>query len=221
MIRNVDYITKSNIALKTNSVLRNTYMLLSLTIFFSALVAFFSMKLNVGRINFFAMFLISMFFLYLIERFKDGSLGLFFVFVFTGFLGYITGPTLNMFLSIKYGREIIFFSFVFTAFLFALLSVYVLISRRNFNFLSSFLTVGFIVVIACIILSIFVNFALLHLILSGFIVILSSGMILYSTSSIINGGETNYISATISLYLQIYNIFISLLSIFGLISDRD
>ncbi len=221
MTRNVDYVIKHNVALGINSVLRNTYMLLSMTIFFSAFVAFLSMKLNVGKINFFVMIFISIGFLFLIDYCKNSAWGLFFVFCFTGFFGYIAGPVVSYFLSIKYGKEIVFFSFVFTAFLFSFLSLYALISRKNFSFLSSFLSIGSIVIIVCILISFFVNIALLHLVLSGFIVIFSSGMILYSTSSIINGGETNYISATVSLYLQIYNIFMMLLSIFGFFSDRD
>lgn len=221
MQNNFNYVVRSRdrVQLEINSVLKNTYMLLSVTIFFSAIMAFFSMKLGFGRINFIYMMVMFFGLLYLINSFKDSVLGLFFVFIFTGVLGFSTGPVLNSVLKMSNGQELLLFSLFSTGSIFLVLSFYVLLTKRNFDFLSGFIGVGVIVVFLCIIFSLFYYTPLLNLIISGFIVILSSSLILYETSRIVNGGEDNYILATISLYMQIYNLFLSLLNIFGIFNE--
>ena len=222
MQSNFDHIIRSreNVNLEINKVLRNTYMLLSLTIFFSSVIAFLSMNYGtrISPLYFFLSFFV---FSFLINLFKDSFLGLVFVFLFTGFLGYAIGPVLNIYLSLKNGKELVIFALFSTGSIFSFLSLYVLVTKKNFDFLRGFLFIGVIIVCLSFIFSLFFSMPLMHLLISGFIVILSSGFILYDTSRVVNGGETNYILATVSLYLNIYNLFMSLLHLFGFLSDRD
>lgn len=202
-----------------NKVLVNTYLLLSSTILFSAVTAFISIKLFVKPIGFLPMIVIYIFLLFCIEYFKRTVFSLFFVFGLTGFLGYYIGPYINYFLYIKDGAQILFMSLFLTGTIFLSLSFYAFITKKNFSFLSNFLFVGSIVIIFCIIFNLFFHIKLLHVLISGFFIIFSSASILYQISSVINDGETDYINVTVSLYLSLYNIFLSLLSIFGLTND--
>lgn len=210
-----------NIQLEINKTLQKTYILLSSTIFFSAFVAFLSIKAHVQSLNFFTYLFSFIFLLFLINYFKNTFLGIFFVFIFTGFIGYSSGPILSKFLSIKYGKEIIFYSLVLSGCIFLMSSLYVIFTKKNFEFLNSFLYIGFFVIIFFLLLSYFVKLPYLYLVISGMIVIFSSVSILYDLSSVINSGEKNYVYITLSLYLNIYNIFMSLLNIFGFLSNRD
>jgi len=221
MNRSFNYIIKSkaDISVDFNNVLRNTYMLLSSTIFFSAIIAFLGIKFNFGNINFILTLFLFIGLLYLINMFKTNILGLILVFVFTGFTGLVLAPTINSILYLKHGEEIVVFSMLLAGFLFFFLSFYVLISKKNFDFLKGFIFIGSIAVLICIIFAFFFNIPLLHVSIAGVIVILSSAYILYETSNILNGNETNYILATINLYMQIYNIFVSLLRIFAFFFD--
>lgn len=223
MNKNFDYVirSKTDISINFSTVLRNTYMLLSLTVFFSAVIAFLSIKLNVGKINFVLSFILLFGFLYLINVFKNSVLGLVFVFVLTGFTGLLIGPIINMFLYTKHGKEIIVFSMFSTGLVFFLLSFYVLISKKSFNFLSGFLFVGSVFVIVLFLVSFLIRVPLLDVAISGIIVLLSCGFILYETSNIVNGGESNYILATIGLYMSIFNMFVNLLAIFGFLSNDN
>ena len=213
--------TRENIYFEVNSVLKNTYILLSMTLLFSALISFLSIKFNVRGVNGFVVIITSIVLLLLINFYKNSYLGLPFVFAFTGFLGYTTGPILNYYLSLSNGKELILLSLFSTGIVFFTLSLYVLITKRNFDFLGGFLYVGFFVLLISVIINLFFYIPLLHLVLSGIIVILASSMILYDTSRIVNGGENNYILATISIYLNIYNMFLALLSIFNALFSRD
>lgn len=223
MNKSFDYLlrSKTDISINFNSVLRNTYMLLSLTVFFSAIVAFLSIKLNFGRVNIFLSIILLFGSLYLIHVFKNSALGLFFVFVFTGLTGLLIGPVVDLILYAKHGREIVGFSMFSTGCVFFLLSCYVLVSKRNFKFLTGFLFVGFVVTILLMCVSFFINFPLLYVVISGFVILLSCGFILHETSNIVNGGETNYILATISLYMSIFNIFSNLLFLLGFLSNDN
>lgn len=222
-MNNLNYIVKSkeNIYLDINKILVNTYILLSMTLFFSAICAFVSIKFNVIKINFLFMLISYIVLLYLINLFQHNYLGIFFVFVFTGLIGYSIGPAINFFLSVKNGKNLILLSLFITGSVFLFLSLYVFFSKKNFDFLNGFLFIGSVFIILSILISFFIKFYLLDLVISGFIVIFSSAMILYETSRIINGGEKSYILATVSLYLQIYNLFISILSIFNFFSEKD
>ena len=223
MNNNIDHVFKSKkyINLKIDSTLKNTYMLLSLTIIFSAFIALFTAKFIFVKINFILTLLIFYGLLFLINYFKASIWGLFFVFFLTGFMGYSLSFHLTPLFATRYGMEMITFSLFLTGFIFAILSMYVLITKKNFNFLNGFLFVGFFIILICIIVNLFFNIPLLGIIISAFFILFSSAAILYETSNIVNGGETNYILATISLYLQIYNMFVSILSIFNFFSDKD
>jgi modulator of FtsH protease len=196
-----------------NRTLVNTYLLLSCTILFSAIFSFLSIKMNVRVINPFFVFLIYFVNLMLIDFFKKSIFGLFLVFVLSGFLGYCSGPLLSSVLNLRNGEELIFFSLLLTSIIFLSLSFYSFFTKKNFNFLESFLFVGFFIILFCFLFFLFFNVKIIQLVLSGFFIIFSSAFILYDLSSIINDGERNYISVTVSLYLSVYNIFISLLTI--------
>ncbi len=221
MKNNYIFRVKDCMATKINDTLRHTYMLLSLTIIFSAFMAFLGIKFNFVRINIFLTLFIFYGLLFLIHYFKQSLLGLFLVFIFTGFMGLSLSVHLTPLLSTKHGIESIIFSLFLTGFIFSILSMYVLITRKNFDFLSSFLFIGFIIILICSVVCLFKYIPLLHVIISGFFIFFSSGMILYETSRIVRDGETNYILATVSLYVQIYNMFISILSIFNFLSGKD
>jgi len=223
MQTNIDVLTKlrKEKVLFTNRVIRNTYILLSLTILFSALITYISLILNVKPLNFILILVLYFGLLYFININKNNILGIIGVFLFTGFIGYTLAPYINFILHKSYGGKIIFISLFSTGLLFLSLSFYALISKKNFNFLGAFLFTGCIIIFFAFIVSMFYYIPLLHIVISACLIILSSGFILYETSNLIHGDETNYVIATISLYLQIYNIFISLLSILNFFSNRE
>ena len=205
---------------ESNTVLRNTYGLLALTLAFSGVVAYFSQQMNMPHpgmmltlVGFYGLFFLTM-------KLRNSGWGLLTTFALTGFMGYTLGPILNMYMGLPNGGSIISSAFAMTAFVFTGLSAFVLITRKDMSFLSGFITVGFFVLLAAIIAGFIFNISGLQLAISAGFVLFSSAVILFQTSSIINGGERNYIMATISLYVSIYNMFISLLSILGFAS-RD
>lgn len=199
--------------LLTNKVIRNTYILLSLVLLFSSFTAWFSVvtKAHVGFYNIFIVIILH----YLISIFRKNSYSIILLFLYTGLLGYISGPLLNSILNLANGQQIIFLSFFLTSSLFILLSVYTLFTRKKFNYLASFIFISFFLIFSLIIINLFLNIPLITLFISFFVIIFSCAYILYTTSELIHGGERNYIFATISLYLDIYNIFFSLLRIFS------
>lgn len=207
-------------------VLRNTYMLLSMTLAFSALMAGISMSIGLGHGAAMIMSLAALAIVWLVlPRTANSAMGLPVVFLFTGLLGAALGPMLNRYLSLPNGSEIVMQALGGTAIIFFSLSAYVLTTKKDFSFMGGFLFVGLMVVIVgavgAMIASYFfgVDISLFSLVISGAIVLLMSGFILFDTSRIINGGETNYIMATVGLYLNIYNLFTALLHIIGATSD--
>jgi modulator of FtsH protease len=136
-------------------------------------------------------------------------------------MGFILGPILNLYLKMQGGAELVSSAFAMTALVFGGLSAYVLISRKDMSFLGGFLTAGFFVLVGAMLVSFFFQISGLQLAISAGVVLFSALMILYQTSAIIHGGERNYIMATISLYVSIYNLFISLLQLFGLMGRDD
>lgn len=198
--------------LATNIVLRNTYLLLSLTLIFSALCAAFAMATNASSPNIFVFLIGAYGLMFLTTYLRNSSWGLLSVFAFTGFMGYTLGPILNQFVSMN-GTQIIVNALGGTGLIFLALSGYVMVSRKDFSFLGGFLFIGFWVLLAAMVAGIFFHVPALHLAISAGFIIFSSAAILFQTSQIIEGGESNYILATISLYASIYNIFVSLLSI--------
>lgn len=200
--------------LSTHKVLRNTYFLLGLTLAFSAITATASTLLALpapGMILMLAGFYGLMFLTY---RLSDRSAGILAAFAFTGFLGYCLGPVLNSFLSAGMG-EVIALALGGTALVFFCCSAFVLTTRKDMSFLSGMMMAGFVVLLVGMIANIFLHLPALQMALSALFILFSAGAILWETSNIIQGGETNYIRATVSLYVSLYNIFVSLLSLLG------
>ena len=205
--------------LSTNKVLRNTYSLHAMTLAFSAITAFISMQLNMGMIGYFGCFIGAMISLFIVNKKADTAQGLIWAFVFTGLMGMALGPILNRYLAMSNGGEIIMQALGGTALIFFGLSAYALTTKKDFSFMGGFLSVGIMVVFVAMIANLFFNVPAVSLAISAAVVMLMSGFILYDTSRIVNGGETNYIRATVSLYLNIYNLFIHLLALIGFGSD--
>jgi modulator of FtsH protease len=206
-------------ALTTNKVLRNTYLLLGATLAFSALMAGVSMALNVP---FMGLWMLLPYFgiLFAIHKTQDSAWGIFWVFALTGFMGLTLGPILNAYLTfLPNGSQIIMTALGATAAVFLGLSAYAVKSERDFSFMGGFLMVGLIGAFVLGLVAFFFELSTLSLVVSGLFVLLSSGLILYQTSQIIHGGETNYIMATVTLYVSIYNLFTSLLHLLGMASD--
>ena len=210
----------------TQKVLRNTYMLLGMTLAFSALTAGISMSMNLGGGAAMIMSLAALAIVWLVlPRTANTAMGLPVVFLFTGLLGAALGPMLNRYLALPSGSEMVMQALGGTAIIFFSLSAYVLTSKKDFSFMGGFLFAGMMVVIVGMIGGMIASYffgvdvSIFRLALSGAIVLLMSGFILFDTSRIINGGETNYIMATVSLYLNIYNLFTALLHIIGATSD--
>ncbi len=199
-------------ALEVNKVIRNTYMLLSMTLLFSALTAGISMFLNVGMGAYWLSFLGGMALLFVIPRFANSTAGIGLVFAFTGLLGFGVGPILSAYVTMfSNGPQLIMTALGGTGVIFLGLSAYALTTRKDFSFLGGFLFVGVLVAFLAGIGAALFGLSTLSLVVSAMFVLLMSGMILYQTSAIIHGGETNYVLATITLYVSIYNLFLSLL----------
>ncbi len=207
--------------LATHSVLRNTYFLLSLTLLFSACTAAYAMKINAqgpGILVFFAgIFGLS----FLVSSLRNSAWGILAAFAFTGFLGYTLGPILNLYLhNFVNGGQIIATALGATGFIFLSLSAYVLTTRKDFSYMAGFLFAATMVAFIAGIAGLFFQMPLLQIVVSGAFALLSSGLILFHTSNIIHGGETNYIMATISIYVALFNLFTSLLQILGAFSGN-
>jgi modulator of FtsH protease len=206
--------------LATHKVLRNTYLLLSATLAFSAIIAGASFALNlpylgpwVTLIGYFAL-------LFAVHKTADSAWGLLSVFALTGFMGYTLGPIISLYVrAIPDGHSVVMTAFGITAATFLALSAYAIRSGRRFSFMGGFLTVGILTAFLLAIVAIVFSMPALSLAVSGMFVLLMAGLILYETGEIIHGGETNYIHATVTLYVSIYNLFTSLLHLLGVASD--
>jgi modulator of FtsH protease len=227
MMQRNDLLAKAPITLTAeqstvgNKVLRNTYMLLSMTLLFSGLTAGIAMATNAAPLH----WLITMggYFglLFVVTRLRDSAWGLAAVFALTGFLGYTLGPILNLYLSLPNGSQVVMTALGGTGAIFLALSGYAVVSRKDFSFMGGFLMVGILVAFLGGLGAMLFNVPALSLAISGMFILLMSGMILWQTSEIIHGGETNYIMATVSLYITLFNLFISLLQILGVVSGDD
>jgi modulator of FtsH protease len=208
--------------LSTNKVLKNTYLLLSMTLLFSAMTAGVSMYLNLPPMGMIVTMVGYFGLLFLTTKFSDRSLGIVFVFALTGFMGLTLGPIINMYTqAFSNGNELVMTALGGTGAIFLGLSGYVLTTRKDFSFMSGFLMVGILVAFLAGIGAILFSIPALSLAVSAMFILLMSGMILYQTSEIVHGGETNYILATVSLYVSIYNLFLSLLQILGVFGGDD
>jgi len=208
-------------AVAVNKVLKNTYMLLGMTLAFSALAAAFSMATNAAPVNIWVMLIGFYGLLFATHKLANSAWGLVTVFALTGFMGYTLGPILNYYMSTSAGTEIVTMALGGTAFIFFGLSGYALVSRKDFSFLSGFLFAGFLVIIGAFIANLFLAMPALQLALSAGFILFSSAVILFQTSAIIHGGERNYILATVTLFVSLYNIFISLLNLLTALSGED
>jgi modulator of FtsH protease len=206
-------------ALATNKVLRNTYWLLGMTLMFSAVTAYIAISVGLGRGGAMICSLLALGIVFFISRFANSSKGIGLVFAFTGLMGASLGPLLEHYLKMAGGSQLIMQALGATAVVFFSLSAYVLTTRKDFSFMRGFLFIGLIIALVAGLANIFFQSYTAHLALSAGIALLMSGFILFDTSRIINGGEKNYIMATVSLYLNIYNLFVSLLSLLG--SNRN
>ncbi len=207
--------------LATNKVIRNTYMLLSLTLLFSALTAGLSMALNLPHPGMLLTFVGYFGLLFLTSKFRNSGMGLVFVFALTGFMGLTLGPIISMYLSLPNGHQLVMTALGATGVIFLSLSGYALSSRKDFSFMGAFLMVGILVAFLAGIASVFLSMPGLSLAVSAMFVLLMSGLILFETSQLVHGGENNYIMATVSLYVSIYNLFLSLLQLLGAFSGDD
>jgi modulator of FtsH protease len=202
-------------------VLRNTYSLLSATLLFSAIMATVSSTLNLPHPG--ILLTLGGYFglLFLTSKFRNSSKGLLCVFALTGFMGYTLGPIINIYLKLPGGASIVSMAMGSTALIFMMLSGYALTSKKSFSHLGNFLTVGIVVAFAAGIANIFLNIPVLSITVSSIFVILMSGLILYQTSEIISGGERNYIMATVTLFVSIFNLFTSLLHLLGFFNSSE
>jgi modulator of FtsH protease len=207
--------------LSTNRVLRNTYALLSVTLFFSAAVTAISAALKLPHpgivltlIGFFGL-------LYATTSLRNSGWGLVAVFGLTGFMGYTMGPIVSQYLAMPNGHQVVMMAMGGTASIFVGLSAYALTTRKDFSYMGGFLLAGIIVAFLAGLGAIFFQVPALSLTVSAAFVLLMGGLILFETSRIVHGGETNYIMATVGLYVSIYNLFSSLLALIGFGSSSD
>lgn len=202
---------------EVSKVLRSTYMLLGATVAFSALMAGVSMAMNAPYFGLWTL-LPYVLCLWMTEKNKNKASGIVWVFALTGWLGFTLGPILNMFLATR-GAEPIMMALGSTALVFFAASAYVLTTRKNLNFMTGFLMTGMLVAFVAAIANVFLQIPALSLTISAVFAFLSSAIIMWQTSAIIHGGERNYISATVTLFVMIYNLFLSLLQVFGIMGD--
>ncbi len=204
-----------------NKVIRNTYMLLSMTLLFSALTAGISVAMKLPHPGLIVTLVGYFGLLYLTTKFRDNAKGLLFVFGLTGFMGYTLGPIVSQYLGLPNGGQIVATAMGLTAAIFLGLSGYALVSRKDFSFMGGFLTAGILVGFLAGLGAIFFELSGLSLAVSAIFVLLMSGLILYETSNIIQGGETNYIMATVTLFVSIFNLFTSLLHLLGFMGGDE
>ncbi len=208
--------------LATNKLLKNTYLLLSMTLLFSAMAAAAAMALDLPHPGMIITMIAYFGLLFLTQKFSNSALGLVFVFALTGFMGLTLGPIISMYIhAFSNGHELVMTALGGTGVIFLGLSGYALTTRKDFSFLGGFLMVGILVAFLAGIGAVFFAMPGLSLAVSAMFIMLMSGMILFQTSAMIHGGETNYIMATVSLYVSIYNLFLSLLQLLGVFSGDD
>jgi len=206
--------------LATNKVLRNTYALLSMTLIFSGIMAFAGIAMQIGHGTALVVDIVAIVMLwFVLPRTANSAAGIPVIFAITGLLGMGLGPILNYYMTIN--PNIVMTALGGTGVIFLALSAYALTTRKDFSFMGGFLMVGMFVVLAGALLNIFLAIPLFFLVINAAIIMIMSGFILYETSSIIHGGETNYIMATASLFLSLLNMFQALLHILGAFGGRD
>ncbi|MDD3483964.1 Bax inhibitor-1/YccA family protein [Azovibrio restrictus] len=206
---------------ESRKVLRNTYMLLAMTLAFSGVVAGVSAALGLPHPGLILTLVGYFGLLFAVTKFRDSALGVGLVFALTGFMGYTLGPIIGRYLALPNGGDIVTMAMAGTAVIFFSMSAIALTSKRDFSFLGNFLMVGIIVAFLAGLAAVFFQMPVLSLVVSAAFVLLMSGLILYETNAILQGGETNYVMATVSLYVSIYNLFTSLLHLLGAFGGDD
>lgn len=204
-----------------NKVLRNTYMLLALTLLFSAFTASVAVVTQAPPLHWLVTLGGYFGLLFVVTRLRNSAWGLVAVFALTGFLGYTLGPILNAYLALPNGPQLVMTALAGTGIIFLALSGYAVISRKDFSFMGAFLMVGMLVAFLASLGAVLFSLPMLSLAVSAMVILLMSGMILWQTSDIIHGGETNYIMATVTLYITLFNLFVNLLQILGIFSSDD
>jgi modulator of FtsH protease len=205
----------------TQRVLRNTYALLSLTLLFSAGVAALSVAMKLPAPGL-ILSLVALFgLLFAVHRLQNSGWALAAVFALTGFMGYSLGPILSRMLSLPGGGQVVMLALGATGVTFLALSAWALASRRDFSFMGGFLFAGMVIAMLASLAAVFLEIPALGLAVSAMVALLSAGLILFETSRIVNGGETNYVLATVGLFISIFNLFTSLLQLFGFASSDD
>ncbi|MCM2680752.1 Bax inhibitor-1/YccA family protein [Echinimonas agarilytica] len=202
-----------------NKMVRNTYSLLGMTLLFSTVTAGVSMAMNLSHIAALVMMLAAFGLLFVVNKKADSASGLGWIFAFTGLMGASLGPMLNAYAAMPNGPSLIMQALGGTALIFFGLSAYAMTTKKDFSFMGGFLMTGLIVAVVASIANIFLQIPALSLAISAAMVLVMSGLILFDTSRIINGGETNYIRATVALYLDVFNLFVHLLHLLGVMND--
>jgi len=202
-------------------VLRNTYALLAMTLLFSAGTAVATLTLQLPAPGLVVTLLGYFGLLYAIHKLQNSGWALPAVFALTGFMGYTLGPLLSQSLALPGGAQTVTLALGATGATFMALSSYVLLTRRDFSFMGGFLFVGMVIALLAGLAAIFFEIPALGLAVSAMVALLSAVLILFETSRIVNGGETNYVMATVGLYVSVFNLFTSLLSLFGLGSSNE
>lgn len=214
-------IGSSALAPNASRVLRNTYALLSMTLLFSAAVAAASVAMKlpapgiiITLVGYFGL-------LFAVHKLQNSGWAVPVVFALTGFMGYTMGPLLTRSLSLPNGGEVVMMALAATGATFLALSAWVLTSKRDLSFMGGFLFAGMVIAMLCGLAAVFLQIPALSLAVSAMVALLSAGLIMFETSRIVNGGENNYVLATVSLFVSIFNLFTSLLSLFGFGSSND
>jgi modulator of FtsH protease len=207
--------------LATNRVIRNTYLLLSLTLAFAAVAAGVSVALKLPHPGILLTLLGFFGLLFAVHKLQNSGWGILAVFALTGFMGYTLGPIVSRYLGLPNGGEIVMQALGGTAAIFVGLSAYALTTKKDFSFMGGFLMVGILLAFLAGLAAIFFEIPALSLTVSAAFVLLMSGLILYETSNIIHGGETNYVLATVTLFVSIFNLFTSLLQLLGFMNGDD
>ena len=202
-------------------VLRNTYALLAMTLLFSAGVAAITRTLELPAPGLVVTLLGYFGLLYAVHKLRDNGWALPAVFALTGFMGYTLGPILSHSLALPGGAQTVALALAATGATFLALSSYVLLTRRDFSFMGGMLYVGMVIALIAGVAAIFFQIPALGLAVSAMVALLSAGLLLFETSRVVNGGETNYVMATVSLYVSVFNLFTSLLSLFGFGSAHE
>ncbi|WP_299002207.1 Bax inhibitor-1/YccA family protein [uncultured Shewanella sp.] len=202
--------------LQVNKLLKNTYMLLSMTLAFSAVCAGLAMAISIGPMMSLGLSIGSLILLFVTLKKAESQSGIFWVFAFTGMQGASLGYILSHYAGMANGPQLIMQALGLTSLIFITLSGYAITTKKDFSFMRGFLVAGLVIVIVGSIVNIFLGSGPVFMAMNAGLALLMTGFILYDTSRIVNGGETNYIRATVSLYLDFINLFIALLNLMGI-----